>query len=73
MAVAVLHNCRLDDPEVKDVDFCHLPLPQHEQQQHEQQGFELLATVGGHGVCQVWKLQQSGAQVVAKLDLPKGK
>lgn len=62
--------CRLDDPEVKDVDFCHVPVPQ---QQGQQQGFELLATVGGHGVCQVWKVQESGAQEVVRLELPKGK
>jgi hypothetical protein len=69
---------RLEDPEVKDVDFCPhtaaAAVMQHQQQQQQQQqsGFELLATVGGNGVCQIWQVEPNQQRLVAKLEPPKG-
>eukprot|EP00775_Hariotina_reticulata_P002765 gene2765-3059_t len=54
---------KLKDPEVKDVDFCHMPGLDH----------QLLATVGGDGSCQLWALHPDGAiREVAALEVPKG-
>jgi hypothetical protein len=44
---------------------------QHQQQQ-QQSGYELLATVGGNGVCQIWQVEPNQQQLVAKLEPPKG-
>lgn len=66
---------RLDDPEVKDVDFCpHTAAAAILQQQQQQQpsGAELLATVGGNGVCRVWEVRANQQQLVATLEPPKG-
>jgi hypothetical protein len=60
---------------VKDVDFCPhtaaAAVMQHQQQQ-QQSGFELLATVGGNGVCQIWQVEPNQQRLVAKLEPPKG-
>ncbi|WIA42361.1 hypothetical protein OEZ86_008370 [Tetradesmus obliquus] len=67
---------KLDDPEVKDVDFCpHTAAAAILQQQQQQQpsGAELLATVGGNGVCRVWEVRANQQQLVATLEPPKDK
>jgi hypothetical protein len=67
---------RLDDPEVKDVDFCPhaaaAAILQQQQQQQQPSSCELLATVGGSGECQIWEVQPSQQQLVATLEPPKG-
>ena len=69
-----LKTCRLDDPEVKDVDFCpHTTAAAILQQQQQQpSGAELLATVGGNGVCRIWEVRANQQQLVATLEPPKG-
>lgn len=56
---------RLPDPEVKDIDFMHVP----------GQEPELLASVGEDGSCIIWQLQmqhgQPEAQQLTQLEPPK--
>lgn len=59
---------RLEDPEVKDLDFMH-----NDQQQLPGQ---FIASVGGDGKCTVWQLTatvngQAGVQQLTQLELPK--
>ena len=59
---------RLEDPEVKDLDFMH-----NDQQQLPGQ---FIASVGGDGKCTVWQLPatvngQAGVQQLTQLELPK--
>eukprot|EP00879_Flechtneria_rotunda_P033008 GHRR01036522.1.p1 GENE.GHRR01036522.1~~GHRR01036522.1.p1 ORF type:complete len:166 (+),score=41.27 GHRR01036522.1:204-701(+) len=61
-SMKTLVEWRLQDPEVKDVDWCHAPGLQQ----------ELLAAVASDGTCQLWGIGQEGVKMQAQLEPPKG-
>lgn len=77
VAFLVLFSClvafptrRLEDPEVKDLDFMHA----------DDHAAQLIASVGGDGSCIIWQLdlqQQQGrqpqAQQITQLEPPSRK